>query len=454
MTTTPAIKAKMDKYAKDIGVGVGHHLLRDMTVGDEGLAYYLEHHANPQKTTGLGFSDCGLSDSAVEMLVDYLQDASGLKLLNIANPFSLDASEKLLEAVAKHGHITSLEINPSAFAGHMDRFHSLMQALPPMQYLKLIHINLKGEDLKKLAETCSALPYIENLQVDFDTPDKEGMYQAASHIAQYQLHAKQFSFSGKDVPLDSFNAAYEKSASVNLMMPYGSVSSYIKRLTQQNGQTLSTLITPVRSRCFGSLSALELQQIESRPHVFKDLCSMFGQRGIETVKQSYAEELQKMPVLPSALRISQLFNANEHGYALLDNPRLWPSTERARNVLKLAATDPSCLSQQTKKGGSLLLSLSGALPLRGIIQTLNERNIRITPDLLLDKNGQPTHFFTNIIQRHQGYDLFTPANWTGQSKDDLRNCYAHLPDYQKDKVRLHQMIAKLPGPDHHYVHSR
>ncbi|MBM3619032.1 MAG: hypothetical protein FJX23_10885 [Alphaproteobacteria bacterium] len=166
----------------------------------------------------------------------------------------------------------------------------------------------------------------------------------------------------------------------------------------------------------------------------------------ETYTPDYADALLgKLPALPpeGASFAEALFTADERGYAPLDNPRLWASTEAAKQSLDRLPHDESTLTKPTLRGGTILDAAVHAIPAEELVGYFNDKGVRFTQKWLLDERQKPTPFFQKLIDSGKAPALFTSSNWSASSSHGMRAAFAHLPEPQQERVGMARLLQDL-----------
>ncbi|MBM3616954.1 MAG: hypothetical protein FJX23_00225 [Alphaproteobacteria bacterium] len=157
--------------------------------------------------------------------------------------------------------------------------------------------------------------------------------------------------------------------------------------------------------------------------------------------------LDMMPTIAKgeAVTPQSLFEEDAQDIAPLHNPRTWQNHPQLLQALaEQKALTPEILTQETRRGDTLLESALRNLPTSTVIDQLAPHGIKLGKQTLLDAEGKPNKVLDIIISKGEQAQLFTYENWVGSSPRELNAVVEALPKELSDNLPplngLHQIL--------------
>ena len=225
-----------------------------------------------------------------------------------------------------------------------------------------------------------------------------------------------------------------------------------KNLSQVNGLSgnLSDLADENRNRAYNlgatakreaaKLKVGSLHKIYERRSAILDAMDDFA--AVENVMRF----ISTLPTINNKKLTPELLVTRDiTGYALLDNPKIWPDFEEACQQLaeKSMPLTREHLSQTNRDGMSYLEHAFRYGPTGQVVAGLNVSGIKLRAGDLVAE-GKPSVILEAAIARGQVACLFAGDNWRGASKNDLQAVLDVIPEKEKNKIsNIHSLKATL-----------
>lgn len=182
------------------------------------------------------------------------------------------------------------------------------------------------------------------------------------------------------------------------------------------------------------LSPDEMRKVESRLSAIKS-CAPDAAKRFESGLQLIPTTLKKGEDFAEGL-----FKPAYSGFAPLDNPRFWQSSEMREAAKDLKLTD-EFLAKETPKGSTFMASAAHGLPAKDFMGLFNKQGITFGVKELLDGEGKPSALLEALADKPDGLNaLFSAQNWMG-NRSGLQRVYKALPASDKPN-NYHALLAQ------------
>lgn len=425
-----------------------------LQLGDDGFAYLLENLKFPVYSV-FKLNDRGLTNTSIPKLVEYITSQKDVKISGLdlsGNRFTPTGIVKLIEALKDHPKIEMLKLDGNSLAGGGATLARLIAALPPQcTVFSAEETGLNNGDFDALTPAVAENKTLRTLQLSGQNIDGETAREFLKAAIQDNTMLEQISF--KQPHIDGLPLMVEEMLlsrpNFNLQMVTPVPSKELVELFDHNSKeymatrsrTEVTIPQTMQKGQMPSFTGPQIREMERQKE------AVFIKQRLNN-KPFYETFIAQLPSVPEGESgfAEALFTPDNHGYAPLDNPRLWPNAQQALQALERIPLEGAFLSRLTERRSTIIDAMLDTVPASLLMDALQEKGVRLTRNDLLDGQGKPTPLYEAFIRRREGGSVFNAANWLGQPTQDLRAVHAALPAVQQSQVGLNQLLQQMASP--------
>lgn len=438
-------KKTLDEAAKRIR---GRRRIFSNTMGDDRFLYLNEQKMGNGQAANVGklsFADHDLTDKSVQSICDVIKQAPRLREIKLGkNRFSSEGLARIFAAMENHPSLESIEVGnmPMGEKG-VTALAKLLGNAPALKTVSASNAGLDDESMANILSAAEKSGSLRELILPANAPQEKAV-RAASRLITANPNLTTLSLTANGwAREDGFAEAFSTVTHRNLLN-LTPASERVAQMTKQNYTTAKTVAETLR----GNLEELDYPQLAFATNRLASAYQFLERQqddgaGLQEAKQNLAGLLAKMPPMPDkGSDILAFFKLNEHGYAPLDNPRLWQHPDAAERLANLTITQED-LGMRTVKGASLLESLAHGMPTAETVKALNSQKLRLGARELLDRDAQPNAVYTALLERHDITPLFQLDNWIGKSKQELSSVIDPLSGHQRSNLPLNLLSQQM-----------
>ncbi|MBM3617146.1 MAG: hypothetical protein FJX23_01215 [Alphaproteobacteria bacterium] len=434
--------------------GHGHYNFGGIEMGDEGLSF-LAHEMNELRDVSvLRLSTIGATDEGMKHVVTLAKNSPEIRQISIENnTVTHQGIATLAAGLEGLPQLTHFDARNNPLGQEAGEALARIAAMPSLRSFCAMDCQLGDEGVRPITAVIAKSHTLEKMQLGGNDVSLEGCkeYMQAIRKNRSLTHCSfQQGEEKDDLRKEYLTKAYAEVRNPNLtfMLP---LDHHNRAKMQQNKSDVKGL-PPHLAGELKNIDHGTLKFIDARANGIFELSGEFlipdstETRGeTYTRYESFMRSLPRLPEASGEAFVKALFTEDANGFTPLDNPRVNRTGEALLDGLKASDTPLShaLLTRETRRGGSVLEAMAGAMETEKLVSTLNQAGIQLGAEELLNSNGLPTQTLHNILDQDGGAALFTADNWQGKHRGEMKRVYDALPASQKEGVALHSLQSQM-----------
>lgn len=432
----------------------GHYNFGGIEMGDEGLSFIAHEMSEIRDVSILALSTIGATDEGMKHIVTLAKNSPGIRQISLENnAVTHKGIETLAEGLQGLPQLTHIDLRANPLGAEAGEPLAKIAAMPSMRGFTAMDCELGDDGVRPILAVIAKSRTLEKIQLGGNDVSLEGCKEYIQAIRRNKsLTHSSFQQTGeKDDPRHEFltrSYAEVRNPNLTMMLP---LDQHNRPKLQLNKSDIAGL-PPHLAGELKNIDHATLKFIDARANgIFALPGPCIIPDSTETIRETYVRYetfMRGLPALPEASDkdfVKRLFTEDANGFTPLDNPRIDRTGEKLLEGLQANNTPLSTalLTRETRRGSSILEALASAMETDKLVSMLNEQGIKIGAAELLTSNGLRTETFHNIIDQEGGAALFTPDNWLGKNRGEMKRVYDALPEPQKEQVALHSLQSQM-----------
>lgn len=412
---------------------------------------YFAEHLDHEEVRNLHLAHRDINDHAAEAIAFIIHHSPRLQSVDLSGcRMTAAGMKKITHALAKHPRVDRVSLDglnsqPLNLAGSGRGIAEMLVASPGLEGLRLENAGLDERDLLHIADGLGK-SRLRQLHLAGNACSEE----VAGRLLDGMLgnrHAMEIDPGPSFAPLLTRKILEHRPLNYTAMRHINDPAA--ASLIAENKRIITEIailssLAPRRLLKEGASESLVRVMYDAEMHLSGISRTMGSQN-----KTSFPDIYDHMPPVPSGMSDPDVwFNASaaHHGLAPLDNPRLFADAAEARRFLHALPMTAEWLHRETPNGCGPFNAVLMKIPLKEVLEHLNQRGQNLDTSYLLKRENQPSALMAQLLHSHCAGELFSRSNLAGVSLPEARGLFRLVPAYQRyiGEAQLMQLCRAIP----------